>query len=324
MQLLYPYYDVFRGVWFIMEKLLPAKDRLLKSKKSGLNGEFRGKMIVILCAIIMISATISITLFLGTKGLQSFTKNGINIIEFLTSTKWNPTDKTNPAYGVLPFIFGSFAVTFLAALVAAPLGIGGAIFMTEIAPSWGRKILQPVVELLVGIPSVVYGFIGLSVLVPLIRDHVGGLGFSLLAGTIVLSIMILPTITTIATDAMSSLPNHLREGSYALGATRWQTIRKVLIPAAMPSLLTAIILGMARAFGEALAVQMVIGNVRDLPSSILEASATLTTIITLNMGHTTYGSVENNTLWSMGLILLIMSFAFILLIRYLSSRRKLR
>lgn len=307
-----------------MEKLLPAKDRLLKSKKSGLNGEFRGKLLVILCAIIMISATISITIFLGTKGLQSFTKNGISIIEFLTSTKWNPTDKANPAYGVLPFIFGSFAVTFLSALVAAPLGIGGAIFMTEIAPSWGRKLLQPVVELLVGIPSVVYGFIGLSVLVPIIRDHVGGLGFSLLAGTIVLSIMILPTITTIATDAMSSLPNHLREGSYALGATRWQTIRKVLIPAAMPSLLTAIILGMARAFGEALAVQMVIGNVRDLPSSILDASATLTTIITLNMGHTTYGSVENNTLWSMGLILLIMSFAFILLIRYLSSRRKLR
>ncbi len=272
----------------------------------------------------MISAAIAITIFLGTKGLQSFTKNGISLLEFLTSSNWNPTDKANPAYGVLPFIFGSFAVTFLSALVAAPLGIGAAIFMTEIAPSWGRKILQPVVELLVGIPSVVYGFIGLSVLVPFIREHVGGLGFSLLSGMIVLAIMILPTITTIATDAMSSLPNHLREGSYALGATRWQTIRKVLVPAALPSLLTAIILGMARAFGEALAVQMVIGNVRDLPSSILDASATLTTIITLNMGHTTYGSVENNTLWSMGLILLIMSFAFILLIRYLSSRRKVR
>ncbi|GHH97005.1 phosphate ABC transporter permease subunit PstC [Neobacillus kokaensis] len=307
-----------------MEKLLPARERLLKSKKSSLDGEFRGKIMVILCAVLMISATIAITIFLGTKGLQSFTKNGISIIEFLTSTKWNPTDKANPAYGVLPFIFGSFAVTFLSALIAAPLGIGGAIFMTEIAPSWGRKILQPVVELLVGIPSVVYGFIGLTVLVPFIREHVGGLGFSLLSGTIVLAIMILPTITTIATDAMSSLPNHLREGSLALGATRWQTIRKVLVPAALPSLLTAIILGMARAFGEALAVQMVIGNVRNLPSSILDASATLTTIITLNMGHTTYGSVENNTLWSMGLILLIMSFAFILLIRYLSSRRKVR
>lgn len=305
------------------EKFIPAKDRLLKSEKPWLNGEMRGKVLVILCAVIMISATISITIFLGSKGLQSFIKNGVSLIEFITSTHWNPTNKANPEYGALPFIFGSFAVTLLSALVAAPLGIGGAIFMTEIAPSWGRKILQPVIELLVGIPSVVYGFIGLTVLVPFIREHVGGLGFSLLSGTIVLSIMILPTITTIATDAMSSLPKSLREGSYALGATRWQTIRKVLIPAALPSLMTAIVLGMSRAFGEALAVQMVIGNVRNLPSSILDASATLTTIITLNMGHTTYGSVENNTLWSMGFILLVMSFAFILLIRYLSSRRKL-
>lgn len=306
-----------------MEKIIPAKERLLKSSRNKLDGEFRGKILVTICAVIMISATISITIFLGTKGMQSFIKNGVSLIEFITSTSWNPTDKASPAYGAFPFIFGSFAVTILSALVAAPIGIGGAIFMTEIAPSWGRKILQPVVELLVGIPSVVYGFIGLTVLVPFIREHVGGLGFSLLSGVIVLSIMILPTITTIATDAMSSLPKNLREGSYALGATRWQTIRKVLIPAALPSLLTAVVLGMARAFGEALAVQMVIGNVRDMPSNLLDAAATLTTIITLNMGHTTYGSVENNTLWSMGLILLIMSFAFILLIRYLSSRRKL-
>jgi len=306
-----------------MEKIIPAKERLLKSEKKWMDGELRGKILVTICAVIMISATISITIFLGTKGLQSFIKNGVSLIEFLTSTQWNPTNKANPEYGAFPFIFGSFAVTFLSAIVAAPLGIGGAIFMTEIAPSWGRKILQPVIELLVGIPSVVYGFIGLTVLVPFIREHVGGLGFSLLSGVIVLSIMILPTITTIATDAMSSLPKNLREGSYALGATRWQTIRKVLIPAALPSLLTAVVLGMARAFGEALAVQMVIGNVRDLPSNLLDASATLTTIITLNMGHTTYGSVENNTLWSMGLILLVMSFVFILLIRYLSSRRKM-
>ena len=306
-----------------MEKQVSAKDRLLKSGNNRLGGEVRGKILVTLCAVIMISATIAITIFLGIKGLQSFLKNGVSLVEFITSKTWYPTNQANPKYGTLPFILGSFAVTFLSALVAAPLGIGGAIFMTEIAPSWGRKILQPVIELLVGIPSVVYGFIGLSVLVPFIREHVGGLGFSLLSGTIVLSVMILPTVTTIATDSMSSLPKTLREGSYALGATRWQTIRKVLIPAAFSTLLTAIVLGMARAFGEALAVQMVIGNVKDLPSSILDASATLTTIITLNMGHTTYGSVENNTLWSMGLILLIMSFAFILLIRYLSTRRKL-
>ncbi len=306
-----------------MQTKVPASKRLIKSKSKWMNGEMRGKVIVTVTALLIIFAAIAITIFLTTKGLQSFLKNNVSLIEFLTSKDWNPTNSEHPQYGVLPFIFGSFAVTFLSAIVAAPIGIGGAIFMTEIAPSWGKKILQPIIELLVGIPSVVYGFIGLTVLVPFIRAHVGGLGFSLLTGAIVLSVMILPTVTTIATDAMSSLPKHLREGSYALGATRWQTIRKVLIPAALPSLLTAIVLGMARAFGEALAVQMVIGNTRDLPSSITDTSATLTTIITLNMGHTTYGSVENNTLWSMGLILLAMSFVFILLIRYLSSRRKL-
>lgn len=208
-------------------------------------------------------------------------------------------------------------------MIAAPLGIGAAIFMSEIAPKFGKRVLQPVIELLVGIPSVVYGFIGLVVLVPLLRDNLPGIGFSLLAGVIVLTVMILPTVTTIATDAMRSLPNSLRQGSLALGATRWQTIRKVLIPAALPSLLTAIVLGMARAFGEALAVQMVIGNTRDLPGSIFDTSATLTTIVTLNIGHTTYGSIENNTLWSMGLILLVISFVFIFIVRYLSGRRKI-
>lgn len=311
----------YLGVFMDMENKLPASKRLIKSNRSWMNGEFKGRFLVTLSAVIMIAATISITIFLTSKGLQSFIENGVSPIEFLTSPDWKPTGE-NPMYGALPFIFGSFAVTILSALIAAPLGIGAAIFMTDIAPSWGRKIMQPIVELLVGIPSVVYGFIGLTVLVPFIRSNTSGIGFSLLAGMIVLSVMILPTITTIATDAMSSLPKSLRDGSYALGATRWQTIRKVLIPAALPTLLTAVVLGMARAFGEALAVQMVIGNTRDLPQSIVDASATLTTIITLNMGHTTYGSVENNTLWSMGLILLIMSFIFILLIRYLSSRRK--
>jgi len=302
-----------------------ASERLLKSNHKGARGELGGRLIVTLCALIMIVATVSIASFLTIKGLQSFVVDSVDPFEFLTGTDWNPTNADNPKYGAFPFIFGSLAVTCLSALIATPLGIGGAIFMTEIAPSWGKKILQPVIELLVGIPSVVYGFIGLTVLVPTIRNVFDGAsaGFSLLAGTIVLSVMILPTITTIATDAMGELPNDLREGSYALGATRWQTIRRVLIPAALPSLMTAVVLGMARAFGEALAVQMVIGNVRDLPASLLDPSATLTTIITLNMGHTTYGGIENNTLWSMGLVLLVISFLFILVVRHLSSRRKI-
>ncbi|EHA31310.1 phosphate ABC transporter permease [Bacillus subtilis subsp. subtilis str. SC-8] len=301
---------------------MSVSERLISSRQNRQLDEVRGRMIVTACALIMIAASVAITIFLGVKGLQSFLVNGVSPIEFLTSLNWNPTD-TDPKYGVLPFIFGSFAVTILSALIAAPLGIAGAIFMTEIAPNWGKKVLQPVIELLVGIPSVVYGFIGLTVLVPFIAQFKSsGTGHSLLAGTIVLSVMILPTITSISADAMASLPKSLREGSYALGATRWQTIRKVLVPAAFPTLMTAVVLGMARAFGEALAVQMVIGNTRVLPESLFDTAGTLTTIITLNMGHTTYGSVENNTLWSMGLVLLVMSFLFILLIRYLSSRRK--
>ncbi|GGB29250.1 phosphate ABC transporter permease subunit PstC [Virgibacillus dakarensis] len=299
-----------------------AKDRLIKSTKRKNHGESSGKVIVTLAALIIIAATLSMTIFLSIKGMQAFIINGVNPIEFLTSTEWNPTGE-NPEFGAFPFIFGSLAVTLMAALIAGPLGIGGAIFMTEIAPSWGRKILQPIIELLVGIPSVVYGFIALTIIVPFIRDYSSGTGYSLLAGIIVLAVMILPTITTISTDAIAAIPNHLRDGSYALGATRWQTIWKVLLPSVMPSLWTAIILGMARAFGEALAVQMVIGNVRDLPGSIFDPSATLTSIITLNMGHTTYGSIENNTLWSMGLILLLISLLFILIIRFLSARRKI-
>lgn len=302
---------------------MSVSERLISSRQNRQLDEVRGRMIVTACALIMIAASVAITIFLGVKGLQSFLVNGVSPIEFLTSLNWNPTD-TDPKYGVLPFIFGSFAVTILSALIAAPLGIAGAIFMTEIAPNWGKKVLQPVIELLVGIPSVVYGFIGLTVLVPFIGHFKSsGSGHSVLAGTIVLSIMILPTVTSIATDAMASLPKSLREGSYALGATRWQTIRRVLVPAALPTLMTAVVLGMARAFGEALAVQMVIGNTRNLPESIMDTAGTLTTIITLNMGHTTYGSVENNTLWSMGLVLLVVSFMFILIIRYLSSRRKI-
>lgn len=300
-----------------------AKDRLLKSKGKSSYGELRGKIIVTVAAIIIICATFAITAFLTVKGLQAFIVDGIKPIHFITGTEWHPTNNENPSFGAFPFLFGSLAVTLLAACIAGPIGIGGAIFMTEIAPAWGRKILQPIIELLVGIPSVVYGFIGLSVLVPFIREHTAGIGYSLLAGVIVLSVMILPTITTIATDAFATLPASLRDGSYALGATRWQTIKKVLLPAVMPSLWTAIILGMARAFGEALAVQMVIGNVRNLPGSIVDPSATLTSIITLNMGHTTYGSIENNTLWSMGLILLIISCIFIMIVRFLSARRKI-
>ncbi|GGH75546.1 phosphate transport system permease protein [Pullulanibacillus pueri] len=305
-----------------------TRERLIKKSPSvkgffKRESELRGKWLIYCGALIIIIATVSLTLFLVWQGLRVFLFDGVNPIHFLFRSDWNPGDAKHPTYGAFPIIFGSFAVTALAAIVATPISIGTALFMTEIAKKWGDKALRPVIEILVGIPSVVYGLIGLTLIVPFIANHSDSIGYGLLPGMIVVGMMILPTITSIAADALHSIPNELKNASYALGATRWQTIAKVILPAALPSLLTAVVLGMARAFGEALAVQMVIGNVTTIPHSLLEPASTLTTIITLHMGNTTTGSPFNHALWALGLVLLTMSYIFILIIRYLSRRRTL-
>jgi phosphate transport system permease protein len=192
--------------------------------------------------------------------------------------------------------------------------------MTEISRKIGKKILQPVIEVFVGIPSVVYGWVGLSVLVPFIRMYFGGLGFSLLAAALVLSIMIFPTIASVAADALRAIPSEYREASFALGATRWQTIRKLIIPAATPGILTGVVLGLARAFGEALAVQMVIGNTVRIPHSLLDSTINLTSIITMDLGNTASGTAWNNALWSMAFLLLIISFVFILIVNRIGKK----
>lgn len=299
------------------------KEKGLIKRFTDRYSETRGKTVIYSSALVMIIAVVAITLFLTVQGLRSFMVDHINFWSFIIGTQWYPDRTGSPSYGALPFIFGSMSVTVLAALIATPIAVGSAIFMAELAKKWGQKILQPVIEILVGIPSVVYGLIGLSVIVPFMRVHFGGSGFNLLAGAIVVGIMILPTVASIAADSIRAVSDSLREASYAIGATKWQTIWRVVIPAAGPSLITAIVLGMSRAFGEALAVQMVIGNARNLPHSIFDPSATLTTIITLSMGDTTTGSVSNDVLWSLGLILLVISYIFIVIIRMLSRGRNL-
>jgi len=281
--------------------------------------ELLGKCLTTGAALIAIVSTITIVVFISMKGLSTFINYGVSIKEFLFSVEWLPDrlpEEGGPQVGVLAFIFGSISVSMLAVLLSAPLSITCAVFIVEVAPFWGQRFLQPAIELLAGIPSVVYGYIGLSVLVPFIRDNIGGLGFSVLAGFLVLSLMILPTIVSILTDSLRSLPREYKEAALALGSTRWQAIRLVLLPAARSGLITGIVLGLARAFGEALAVQMVIGNTRKIPASILEPVTTLTSAITMDMGNTPMGSLWNSALWSMGLLLLIMSFFFILVVRY--------
>lgn len=282
-----------------------------------------GRYISLAALLLIVVVVLSIFWFVASKGLATFFANKVNLWDFLTGTKWAPGQKDangHPFVGAAPMIVGSFLVTLISALIATPFAIGTAVFMTEISPKRGAKILGPVTELLVGIPSVVYGFIGLSVIVPVMRHLFGGSGFGILAGAMVLFVMILPTVTSMTVDTLKSVPRHYRESSLALGATRWQMIYKVILRAATPGILTAVVFGMARAFGEALAVQMVVGNAALMPQNLTSPAATLTSVLTQGIGNTVMGSLENNALWSLALILLLMSLVFNSVIRAIAKK----
>ena len=284
-----------------------------------IKSEYIGRSLVTFCGILIVVITLAIIGFICAKGIQSFTQSGISFGEMLTSTKWNPNSE-QPAFGALIFIVGSTIVSIGAVLISAPIAIGLAIFMNLISPKFGNRVLKPVLELLVGIPSVVYGLLGVTILIPLLRDSFGGVGFSLVAGIVVLSIMILPTIASIASDAVRSVPFEYLEASYGLGSTKWQAISRAIVPAAKSGILTGIVLGLARAFGEALAVQMVIGNTIKLPTGLYSPTSTLTGILTMDMTNTLNGTPWNNALWTLAMILLLISFIFILIIRAIGQR----
>ncbi|ALI32791.1 phosphate ABC transporter permease subunit PstC [Weissella cibaria] len=298
------------------------RESLLKQSAATRKDRF-GRYISLAALLLIVVVVLSIFWFVASKGLATFFANKVNLWDFLTGTKWAPGQKDangHPFVGAAPMIVGSFLVTLISALIATPFAIGTAVFMTEISPKRGAKILGPVTELLVGIPSVVYGFIGLSVIVPVMRHLFGGSGFGILAGAMVLFVMILPTVTSMTVDTLKSVPRHYRESSLALGATRWQMIYKVILRAATPGILTAVVFGMARAFGEALAVQMVVGNAALMPQNLTSPAATLTSVLTQGIGNTVMGSLENNALWSLALILLLMSLVFNSVIRAIAKK----
>jgi phosphate transport system permease protein len=302
------------------------KRLLTKSKRAKM--EQIGKIVSFICIALIVVVVFSIFYFVASKGLATFTgPDAVNVFSFIFGTDWSPSTvgpDGQRLVGALPMITGSFLVTFLSAIVATPFALGAAIFMTEISPKHGAKILQPVIELLVGIPSVVYGFLGLTIVVPFMRSLFGGTGFGILSGTFVLFVMILPTVTSMTVDSLKAVPRYYREASLGLGATRWQTIYKVILRAAVPGILTSIVFGMARAFGEALAIQMVIGNSAVMPTSLTSPASTLTSILTMGIGNTIMGTIENNVLWTLALILLLMSLAFNIAIRVIGKKGELK
>ncbi|MFZ2304182.1 MAG: phosphate ABC transporter permease subunit PstC [Streptococcus suis] len=293
------------------------KELSMPSKNSRL--EKFGQVLTFLCLSLIVFIVAMILIFVAQRGLSTFFVDGVNITDFLFGDKWEPSSKT---FGALPMIAGSFIVTILSAIIATPIAIGAAVFMTEISPKRGAKVLQPVIELLVGIPSVVYGFIGLQVVVPFVRSIFGGTGFGILSGVCVLFVMILPTVTFMTVDSLRAVPRHYREASLAIGATRWQTIWRVILNAAKPGIFTAVIFGMARAFGEALAIQMVVGNSAVMPTSLTTPAATLTSVLTMGIGNTVMGTVQNNVLWSLALVLLLMSLVFNMIMKFITREGK--
>ena len=237
----------------------------------------------------------------------------INPKEFLFGKEWYPTAEPIPLFGVWPLIAGTLLVTFGAILFALPLGLATAIYLAEVSSFRMRNIIKPLVELLAGIPSVVFGFFGLVILVPLIQKLFNlEVGETALAGSIILGIMALPTIITISEDALRTTPKSLKEASLALGATRWQTMVRVVIPYARSGITTAIILGIGRAIGETMAVLMVTGNAAMIPHSFLVPVRTIPATIAAELGESPYGGLHFEALFTLGIIL----FIFTLIINF--------
>lgn len=264
--------------------------------------------LLLLTALVSLLAVAFITFFIFQRGLPLFQR--VSIWEFLFSTYWLPTDETNPGFGILSFIVGSFYVTFVALGIAVPIGIACAIFLAEIATGRIARVLRSVIELLAGIPSVIYGFFGIVVIAKGVRELFGGTGYCVLSASIILAIMILPTIVNISEVSIRAVPRDYKEGSLALGATHWQTIAKVLVPAARSGIIAGIVLGVGRAVGETMAVLMVAGNAPILPVGLLSKVRTLTMNIVTDMG---YASGDHMTaLFTTGIVL----FVFIMILNF--------
>jgi len=247
----------------------------------------------------------------------------ITVKDFVGGKHWYPTTEPIPQFGIWPMIVGTLMVTFGAILFALPFGMATAIFMSEVADIRLRNILKPVVELLAGIPSVVYGFFGLVVLVPLIQQLFKlDVGETVLAGSIVLGIMALPTIVTVAEDALRTTPRALKEASLALGASQWQTLVRVVIPYAKSGISTAIILGIGRAIGETMAVLMVTGNSSNIPTSFLQPTRTIPATIAAELGETPYGGLHFSALFALAIILFLFTIIINLTVEIIKNRSR--
>lgn len=265
------------------------------------------ELIIRTSGVASIFIVLLIFLFLAKEGVQLFATHGLP--EFVAGKNWYPISEP-PEFGILPLILGSLIVTLGAALIAIPLGIGAAIYIAEVAPGRLKETLKCGVELLAAIPSVVLGFIGLVTIVPWVKTAFGiPTGLTAFSGSVILAFMAMPTIVSIAEDALHSVPKMYKEGAYALGATKWQTIYRVILPSASSGIFAAIMLGIGRVVGETMAVLMITGNSPSIPRGFFSPVRTLTATIAAEMGETVQGSEHYYALFAIGIVLFLITFA---------------
>jgi len=275
-----------------------------------------------LLALLSIFFLLGIVIVLFKEGLPIFKDTSLG--KFLFGKFWYPTYEP-PDFGILPLLLGSFLVTLGALIIAVPLGVASAIYISEVAPSKMREFIKPVIELLAGIPSVVYGFFGMVIVAPLVAKFFNlPVGLNAFTASIVLGIMAIPTITSISEDAISALPKRFKEASFALGANKWETTLRVTLPAAAGGISTAIILGMGRVIGETMTVLMVAGGAAVIPRSFFQPVRTMTATIAAEMGETVVGSAHFHALFAIAIVLFVITLSFNILADLLAERFRRR
>ncbi len=281
----------------------------MKQKTSKKIKEFLIETVLFLSALSSVLITVSIVIILSYESFGFFKE--VPIKEFLTGTQWTPLF-AEPKFGILPLVTGTLLTTFIALLVSLPLGLIAAIYLSEYAPHRFREIVKPVLELLAAVPTVVYGYFALLFLTPILQKFLPDLsGFNALAPGIIMGIMIIPYVSSVSEDAMKAVPMHIREGSYAMGATKLQTAIKVLIPAAFSGIAAAFIMGISRAVGETMVVAIAAGMMPNFTANPMEPVQTLTSyIVQVSLGDVPHGTIEYKTIFAAGVVLFLMTLFF--------------
>jgi phosphate transport system permease protein len=293
---------------------LDAKARRLKERI------YKGIFAALAFASLLFLVGITITLFI--EGGPVFKE--VPFLKFIFGKSWYPTHDY-AEYGILPLILGSFWVTLGAVCVCVPLGVGSALFINELAGRKLKAFLKPFIELLAGIPSIVYGFFGMVIVAPFVQKLFNiPVGLTAFTGALILGIMATPTVCSIAEDALSFVPRSFREASFAVGANRWQTLTKVIIPASASGISTGIILGMSRAVGETMTVLMVCGGAAVIPTSLFQPVRPMTATIAAEMGETVIGSTHYHSLFAIGLVLFFITLVFNIIAELISRRFRIK